>query len=170
MILSDGILYRSARQPVLSRDGSSARWMLDTLAVSMRPRGAELAGRCLLDLLRRFDGRQIATYGMTGVPLMQSAIMQSGGRYHGLIVRKEKKAHGSLKRIEGRIDPLEPTILLDDSVSSGLSMREGTEFLDKRACAWKAAWRWFASDGTPGWRACVSADITWKPCSTCGRI
>src|SRR5579885_3125355 len=129
-ILRDGILYRSPKQPVLSRDGSSARWMLDTLSVSMQPRGAELAGRCLLHLLAKFDGRQIATYGMTGVPLMQSAVLQSGGRYHGLIVRKEVKAHGSLKRIEGRIDPHEPTILLDDSVSSGLSMREGTGLLE----------------------------------------
>ncbi len=131
LILKDGILYRSETQPVLSRDGTSARWMLDTLSVSMSGRGAELAGRCLLKLLQNFDGRQIATYGMTGVPLMQSVILQSGGRYHGLIVRKETKSHGSCKRIEGQIDPNEPTILLDDSVSSGRSMREGTEFLEQ---------------------------------------
>ena len=131
LILLDGILRRSPSQPILSRDGTSARWMLDTLSVSLRPRGAALAGRCLLNLLEKFDGRQIATYGMTGMPLMQSIVLQSGGRYHGLVVRKEKKTHGSLKRIEGMIDPREPTILVDDSVSSGLSMREGTEFLEE---------------------------------------
>jgi orotate phosphoribosyltransferase/AMMECR1 domain-containing protein len=131
LILRDGILRRSETQPVLSRDGTSAAWMLDTLSVSMRPRGAELAGRCLLDLLRRFEGRQIATYGLTAVPLLQSAVLQSGGRYHGLIVRKERKQHGSVKRIEGRIDPHEPTILLDDSISSGTSMREGAAFLEE---------------------------------------
>ncbi len=131
LILRDGILHRSPTQPVLSRDGSSARWMLDSLSVSMNPRGALLAGRCLLTLLGKFDGRQIATYGTTGIPLMQSVILQSGNRYHGLIVRKEKKAHGSVKRIEGRIDLDEPVILLDDSVSSGLSMREGTAYLEE---------------------------------------
>jgi orotate phosphoribosyltransferase/AMMECR1 domain-containing protein len=130
LILKDGILHRSPTQPVLSRDGSSARWMLDSLSVTMQPRGAVLAGRCLLALLERFDGRQIATYGTTGIPLMQSVILQSGDRYHGLIVRKEKKAHGSVKRIEGRIDRDEPIVLLDDSVSSGLSMREGTAYLE----------------------------------------
>jgi len=129
LILRDGILHRSPRQPVLSRDGTSARWMLDSLSVSMRQRGAELAGRCLLALLQKFEGRQLATYGLTGVPLMQSAILQSQGRYHGLIVRKETKAHGSLRRIEGQINPEEPTILVDDSVSSGLSMQEGAQFL-----------------------------------------
>ncbi len=131
LILRDGILRRSATQPVLSRDGSSAEWMLDTLSVSVQPRGAELAGRCLLELMQKFEGRQIATYGLTGVPLMQSVVLQSGGRYHGLIVRKERKAHGSRKRIEGRIDFEEPTILVDDSISSGTSMLEGTAFLEE---------------------------------------
>ncbi|HEV2704876.1 MAG TPA: AMMECR1 domain-containing protein [Pyrinomonadaceae bacterium] len=131
LLLRDGILYRTPTQPVLSRDGTSARWMLDTLSVTLSPRGAELAGRCLLKLLERFDGRQIATYGLTAVPILQSCILQSGGRYSGLLVRKERKAHGSLKLIEGRIDPDEPTILIDDSISSGTCMMEGSERLEE---------------------------------------
>ena len=75
-----GILHRSPTQPVLSRDGTSHRWMLDSLSVTLTPRGAELAGRCLLELLKRFDGRQIATYGLTAIPLLQSCLLQSAGR------------------------------------------------------------------------------------------
>src|SRR5260370_37545144 len=126
MLRRGGILHASATQPVLSRDGTSGRWMLDSLAVTLSPRGAELAGRCMLELLRRFDGRQIATYGLTAVPILQSCILQSGGRYRGLLIRKERKQHGSLKLIEGPIDPDEPTTLLDDSISSGMSMEEGS--------------------------------------------
>lgn len=126
-----GILYRSPTQPVLSRDGTSARWMLDSLSVTLTPRGAELAGRCLLELLKHFDGRQLATYGLTAVPILQSCILQSGGRYHGLLVRKERKPHGSLKLIEGPIDPAQPIILVDDSISSGLSMEEGCARLEE---------------------------------------
>lgn len=125
-----GILYRSPNQPILSRDGTSGRWMLDSLAVTLSARGAELAGQCLLQLLQRFDGRQIATYGLTGVPILQSCILQDH-RYRGLLVRKERKQHGSLKLIEGAIDPSEPVILLDDSVSSGMSMEEGTARLEE---------------------------------------
>jgi orotate phosphoribosyltransferase/AMMECR1 domain-containing protein len=131
MLRQRGILYRSSTQPILSRDGTSARWMLDSLAVTLSPRGAELAGRCLLELLKRFDGHQIATYGLTAVPILQSCILQSDGRYHGLLIRKERKEHGSLKLIEGPVDPGEPTILLDDSISSGMSMEEGTERLEQ---------------------------------------
>ena len=104
MLQRSGILYRSETQQVLSRDGTSARWMLDSLAVTLSPRGAQLAGRCVLELLKRFDGRQIATYGVTGVPILQSCIVQDPS-YRGLLVRKERKQHGSLKLIEGIIDP-----------------------------------------------------------------
>src|ERR1044071_912976 len=131
MLRTRGILYQSPAQPILSRDGTSSRWMLNSLAVTLSPRGAELAGHCLLKLLERFDGRQIATYGLTGVPILQSCLLQSNGRYHGLLVRKERKQHGSLKLIEGEIDPNEPVILVDDSVSSGTCMEEGTQRLEE---------------------------------------
>jgi len=131
MLRQRGILYRSTTQPILSRDGTSARWMLDSLPVTLSAKGAQLAGRCMLELLKRFDGRQIATYGLTAVPILQSCILQSGGRYRGLLIRKERKKHGSLKLIEGPINPGEPTILLDDSISSGMSMEEATERLEQ---------------------------------------
>src|ERR1044071_4794666 len=129
LLQRSGILYRSESQPILSRDGTSARWMLDSLAVTLSPRGAELAGKCILELLKRFDGRQIATYGVTGIPILQSCLLQDN-RYRGLLVRKERKQHGSMKLIEGVIDPNEPVILIDDSVSSGTCMTEGTERLE----------------------------------------
>jgi orotate phosphoribosyltransferase/AMMECR1 domain-containing protein len=125
------ILRRTPTQPVLSRDGTSHRWMLDTLSVTLTPRGAELAGRCVLELLNRFDGRQVATYGLTAVPILQSCVLQSGGRYRGLLVRKERKPHGSLKLIEGPVDKSEPVILIDDSVSSGTSMEEACARLEE---------------------------------------
>ena len=125
-----GILYRSETQPILSRDGASARWMLDSLGVTLSPRGAKLAGQCLLELLKSFDGRQLATYGLTAVPILQSCILQDD-RYRGLLVRKERKQHGSLKLIEGEIDPSEPVVLIDDSVSSGMSMDEATGRLEE---------------------------------------
>ncbi len=131
LLLDHGILHRSPTQPVLSRDGISAPWMLDSLAVTLVPRGAELAGRCLLELLKRFDGRQLATYGLTGVPILESCILQSGGRYHGLLVRKQRKKHGALKLIEGPVDPTEPIILVDDSISSGTSMLEACQRLEE---------------------------------------
>jgi orotate phosphoribosyltransferase/AMMECR1 domain-containing protein len=131
LLLQRGILQRSEAQPVLSRDGSSARWMLDSLAVTLTPRGAELAGRLVLERLQRFDGRQLATYGLTAVPILQSAVVQSGGRYNGLLVRSERKQHGSQKLIEGQFDPDEPVVLIEDSIASGMSASEGVRKLQE---------------------------------------
>src|ERR1044071_9198967 len=99
MLLRRGILYRTERQPVLSRDGTSARWMLDSLSVTLSPRGAQLAGQCISELLKRFDGKQIATYGVTGIPILQSCLLQDS-RYRGLLICKERKQHGSCKLIK----------------------------------------------------------------------
>ena len=130
LLLECGILRRSETQPVLSRDGSSARWMLDSLAVTLTPDGAALAGRLLLERLARFDGRQLATYGLTAVPILQSAILQSDRRYHGLLIRREQKPHGSQKLIEGCIDPDEPVIMIEDSIASGTSVSQGIAALE----------------------------------------
>ena len=130
LLLEHGILRRSETQPVLSRDGSSARWMLDSLPVTLTLRGAELAGQMLLERLAGFDGRQLATYGLTAVPILQSAILQSEGYYHGLLVRRERKPHGSQKLIEGRIDLDEPVILIEDSIASGTNVNQGIATLE----------------------------------------
>ena len=74
--------------------------MLDSLGVSMSARGADLSAACLLHALKSFEGRQLATYGTTGIPLLQACVQRSNGRYHGLIVRKERKAYGSLKLVD----------------------------------------------------------------------
>ncbi|MGH7868525.1 MAG: AMMECR1 domain-containing protein, partial [Candidatus Dormibacteraceae bacterium] len=122
LLRCEGILYRTGAQPVVSPDGSSGRWMLDSLSVTLTQRGGDRAAHCLLGLLQSFEGRQLATYGLTGVPLLQGCVLHGGGRYRGALVRKERKTHGSLKLIEGRLDKSEPVVVVDDSVSSGWSM------------------------------------------------
>jgi orotate phosphoribosyltransferase len=130
-LIEHGIVRRSPTRPVRSRDGRSAPWTLDSLAVTLSPRGAELAGQCVLDALQRFEGRQLATYGLTGVPILQSCILQSQGHYRGLLVRKQPKRHGARNLIEGPIDPAEPVILVDDSINSGTSMLEACARLER---------------------------------------
>ncbi|HWF06384.1 MAG TPA: AMMECR1 domain-containing protein [Candidatus Angelobacter sp.] len=130
LLLQDGILHRTPERPIVSRDGVTARWMLNSLGVTLSSRGAELAGRCLLQLLKNFDGRQLAAFGLIGVPVLQSCILQSAGKYHGLLVRKEAKPYGSRRIIEGAIDLNEPVILVDDSISSGTTFTEALERLE----------------------------------------
>src|SRR5271156_2251615 len=110
LLLRDGVLHRSPTQQIVDVDGQSARWMLDSLGVSLTSGGAELAAQGLLKLLGRFEGRQLATYGAIGIPLLQAVVVASKGKYRGLLVRKEGKTYGARRRIEGRVDPREPVV------------------------------------------------------------
>ncbi len=104
--------------------------MLDSLAVTLSARGAELAGQLMLEKLRKFDGRQLATFGLTAVPILQSMVLQSDAGHWGLLVRRERKAHGSKKLIEGHVDLDEPVIMIEDSIASGTNVSEGIKTLE----------------------------------------
>ncbi|MFN0251456.1 MAG: hypothetical protein ACKV2T_31560, partial [Kofleriaceae bacterium] len=130
LLSTRGVLMSTDAQPVLSHDGTRMAWMLDTLRVSMTARGAELAARCLLAELAKFEATQIATYGVTAIPLLQSCVTLGGGRYTGIVVRKETKAYGAGKILEGTIDPTKPVVILDDSLASGSSMWKCVQALE----------------------------------------
>ena len=87
-----------------------------------RSPGAELAARCLLRLLDGFEGRQLATYGLTGVPLApglrppRRRPLPGGARPQGAQAARLAQAD------RGRLDLAEPVVMVDDSISSGRSM------------------------------------------------
>ncbi|MGE3766823.1 MAG: hypothetical protein AB7L94_31510, partial [Kofleriaceae bacterium] len=123
LLCTDGIYWSTPERPIITASGTPARWMLDSMRVTLTRRGAELAARCLLDRLARFDvdSVQLATMGVTAVSLVDACVARDD-RYRGLIVRKEKKAWGSMKLVEGPVDPALPVIIVDDSISSGTAM------------------------------------------------
>lgn len=130
LLSTQGVLKSTDDRPVVSHDGTRMSWMLDSLHVSMTARGAELVARCLLEELAKFEATQIATYGVTAIPLMQACITHGGGKYTGLVVRKEPKGYGAGKIIEGAIDPSKPVVILDDSIASGSSIFRCVEKLE----------------------------------------
>src|SRR6185369_16395525 len=60
-----------------------------------------------------------------------SCVLLSQGKYRGLIVRKGQGAGDVRKPIEGRIDPSEPVIIINDSVGLETSMEECTARLEE---------------------------------------
>lgn len=134
LLCERGIRRSTPDKPLCFPDGKEARWMLDSLRVSLTAQGAQLAGRCLWAILQRYSARQVATYGTTAIPLLQACILQSGGALRGLIIRKDKKrASGQI--IEGDLDPSQPVVMLDDSIHSGQELAMGMQIL-QQAGAW----------------------------------
>ncbi|MBN1203584.1 MAG: hypothetical protein JXB05_01500 [Myxococcaceae bacterium] len=124
LLLREAILREAPALLGVADGGTSVPWRLDSLRVTLSTHGAELAGRCLLHLLQNFEGRQLATFGIEGIPLLQACVLLSGGRYQGLLVPEGREADGSRRPIEGRFDPAEPVIIIDDSIGASTSMEE----------------------------------------------
>lgn len=130
LILQQGIHYSTPENKVVARDGETElSWVMNFLGVSLHQEGLILAARQMLQLLERFEGKQLSTIGTAAVPLMTACILLSNGKYTALMVRPNRKAYGTAKLVDGNIDLNEPVIVIDDSIGSGTNMLDCVEKL-----------------------------------------
>lgn len=123
LIIEQGILHDSEAHPLIARDGKTRlQWVMNFLGISLNHDAMRLAAQETLKLLAHFKGRQLATIGTAAVPLLSACIMESGGKYSGLMVRSKRKAYGTASLIDGRINQNESVIIVDDSIGSGTNM------------------------------------------------
>lgn len=122
LLVRDAFVRSTPERPLYANGGGPAPWMLDTLRLTLVPEHARLAARCLRPLLESFGSRQLATYGSTALPLLQSCLLELGGEARGVLIRKERKRHGAFKLVEGPFDPSRPVVLVDDTLASGESL------------------------------------------------
>lgn len=113
------------RREVTLSSGRKSNFYLDLRQTLMRPRGVELAGRLILDRLAA--GPAVASVGgmaVGAVPLV-SAVLGAAARepgsaeLKGFFVRKEKKAHGLGRQIEGGFEPGQVVALVEDTTTTG---------------------------------------------------
>lgn len=130
LLREKGILYSTSAQPILGRDGSRANWMLYSYAVTLTAQGGKLVADALLPILRSFRARQLVSVGYTAMPVLSACILHSQGEFRGACVRETTKKYGSCRRIEGLLDRTEPVLVVDDSISSGYSIRSGISALE----------------------------------------
>ena len=113
---ANAILYATRTQPIKDRSGSPVPWLFYSWNITLTQEGAHLAGSVVLDRLRRhFRSTQLATYGVTGIPLLSACVLLGGGEYTGIAVRETRKKHGSCRQIDGQIDLNRPVVVIDDS-------------------------------------------------------
>jgi orotate phosphoribosyltransferase/AMMECR1 domain-containing protein len=125
------ILNSSTDRPLRGRNGNLVPWMFYSWPVSLCARGAALLAETILKRLRGFRGTQLASIGYTGLPLVTACVLLGNGRYTALAVRHEKKRYGSCRQVEGLGDKQKTVVLIDDSISSGTSLRAGIAALEE---------------------------------------
>ncbi len=125
------ILRPTVNQPIWLQPGKSAAYLFYPWNVTLSGAGLSLIARCLLERLKFFRGRQLANVGLAGAPLVSACVALGKGRYQGLFVREQRKAYGSLRRIEGPGNRRIPVILIDDTIGSGHSAMQAIAALEE---------------------------------------
>lgn len=124
------------RRKVRLASGRESDFYLDLRQTLMRPRGVQLAGEIVLE--RILAGPHIDAVGgmaVGAVPLV-SAILGAAARRDpaksllGFFVRKEAKAYGLRRRIEGAFASGQTVALVDDTMTTGASTLQALEAVE----------------------------------------
>jgi len=106
--------------------GVQSDFFIDCKPTVLTARGHALAGAALLTAVRRLPRPPVAVAGVVlgGCPLASAVAMTSvadGPSLDAVYVRKDAKAHGSRRRVEGaaHLPAGAPLALLEDTVTTG---------------------------------------------------
>ena len=121
------------RKKVILASGRESDFYLDLRQVMMRPRGVQLAGQLILETLAEGDAVD-AVGGMAvgAVPLVSAVLAATPPEKSdllGFFVRKEKKAHGLGRQVEGPWREGLRVALLEDTTTTGGSTLEALKIV-----------------------------------------
>jgi orotate phosphoribosyltransferase len=102
--------------------GKRASFYLDCRKVTLDARGANLIAEGILELLGPQLPEAIGGMAIGADPITAAVITLAGQRnlpLKGFIVRKESKAHGRGRDVEGPIRPGQTAVIVEDTVTTG---------------------------------------------------
>ena len=115
--------------------GAKSNVYLDCRPVLLSPEGAELAGRIVLDSIRRLgvrvDGIAGVPYGGISMAVSASVLSSLGSKepLYTLIPRMERKSHGAKNAVEGPCKEGDQVCVVDDVLTTGGSLIKVIETL-----------------------------------------
>ncbi len=130
VLKTSGILYSTPSQPIRHRNGDISPWAFYSWNASLTSEGLRLAALVILDRLRSYEATQLVSFGYTAMPLLSAVVLLGEGRYTGAAIREKRKTYLSCRRIEGPFDPSRPSIVIDDSLSSGKSLNNAIQAVE----------------------------------------
>lgn len=102
--------------------GKKATFYLDCRQLTLHPQGANQVGAGMLEMLGDDLPAAIGGMAIGADPITAATITLAGQRgmdLRGFIVRKEAKAHGMGRQVEGPVTPGESVVIVEDVVTSG---------------------------------------------------
>jgi orotate phosphoribosyltransferase len=110
--------------------GATSNYYLDMKPTTFDPEGASLISEIVFQMLR--DDPSIDSIGgleLGSVPIIANIVQRSwpDSPIKGFVVRKEKKGHGTDKKIDGNFKPNTTVVLFDDVTTRGGSVMEAVQ-------------------------------------------
>src|SRR3954463_10112160 len=109
--------------------GREADFYVDLRRVTLSGRAAPLVGRVMLELTADLDYDAVGGLTMGADPVAAAMLHASGGRLDAVVVRKEGKAHGLQRRIEGPDVAGRRVLAVEDTSTTGGSVLTAVEAL-----------------------------------------
>ncbi len=112
--------------------GRQADYYVDLRRVTLHAAAAPLVGRVLLDLVRDWDFDAVGGLTMGADPVaaaMLHAAAAQGGTVDAFVVRKQGKAHGLQRRVEGPDVAGRRVVAVEDTSTTGGSVLTAVEAL-----------------------------------------
>jgi orotate phosphoribosyltransferase len=112
--------------------GQQADWYIDLRRITLHGEAARLTGRVMLDLTSGLDFDAVGGLTLGADPVaaaMMHAATDQGRRLDSFVVRKEGKAHGLQRRIEGPDVAGKRVLAVEDTSTTGKSVLAAVDAL-----------------------------------------
>jgi orotate phosphoribosyltransferase len=106
---------------VVLSSGREADWYIDLRRITLHHRAAPLVGRAMLDVCAGWSYDAVGGLTLGADPVATAMLHASGGKVDSFVVRKEGKAHGLQRRIEGPDIAGRRVLIVEDTSTTGNS-------------------------------------------------
>ncbi len=119
-----GIIYYEKNNAHFLNKSNSTYWFLNYWSFGLSFECLELIAQSMTYHLKKHfpNNTQIASYGMSSVPMLTSIISYNKGQYTGIVIRDNKNNTEKLCIIEGNGDKSKRVVIIDDTICTGSSM------------------------------------------------
>src|SRR6266446_1578037 len=108
--------------------GSTSDYYIDCRTTTLDAKGSRLTGEVFSDEIRQRGWKPQAVGGLTmGADPIVAAVSVVSGEFHGFLVRKAEKQHGTAQRIEGFREKGARVVIVDDVCTTGASTVQAIE-------------------------------------------
>ena len=133
IMLNEGVVWGSG----LNSNNEVYKWVIDTKAFLLNPRGLYLTTRLFLDKIKKYNADAVGGLTLASHLIASSLVYSSDGSYKridGFLVRRERKKYDMLKLIEGPDISGKNVIVVDDVLNNAGFATKAIETVEAIGC------------------------------------